>query len=151
VIDGHTVRQGGPRASEGREYDDAAAVAAATGRPLRDVLAEAPRSPNGTSSDPTVRRHRLRHAHRSGAGRRAVVPRCRDGAPHSKPHIPGAVWVDLDHQLAATEHTDTDGRHPFGTAAFAAAMGSLGIANDTLVVAYDDTGGLTAGRLAMLQ
>jgi len=28
-------------------------------------------------------------------------------------HIPGAVWVDLDHQLAASEHSDTDGRQPF--------------------------------------
>ena len=66
-------------------------------------------------------------------------------------HIAGAVWVDLDHQLAATEHLDTDGRHPFpDPQAFAAAMGSLGIANDTLVIAYDDTGGLTAGRLAVM-
>jgi thiosulfate/3-mercaptopyruvate sulfurtransferase len=29
-------------------------------------------------------------------------------------------------------------------------MGSLGIANDTLVIAYDDTGGLTAGRLVVM-
>jgi len=76
----------------------------------------------------------------------------RDGrAAFEAGHIPGAVWVDLDHQLAAAEHTDTDGRHPFpDPAAFSAAMGSLGIANDTLVVAYDDTGGLTAGRLAVM-
>jgi thiosulfate/3-mercaptopyruvate sulfurtransferase len=66
-------------------------------------------------------------------------------------HIPGAIWVDLDHQLAATEHLDTDGRHPFPSpGAFAAAMGSLGVANETLVIAYDDTGGLTAGRLAVM-
>src|SRR3954452_12211559 len=66
-------------------------------------------------------------------------------------HIPGALWVDLDHQLAAADHLDTDGRHPFPTpAAFAAAMGSLGIADDTVVIAYDDTGGLTAGRLAVM-
>jgi len=41
VVDGHTVRA---KVALGRvkvEYDDAAAVAAATGRPLRDVLAEA--------------------------------------------------------------------------------------------------------------
>ena len=45
----------------------------------------------------------------------------------------------------------TEGRHPFPTPAnFAAAMGSLGIANNTVVVAYDDTGGLTAGRLAVM-
>ena len=66
-------------------------------------------------------------------------------------HLPGALWVDLDHQLAAAEHLDTDGRHPFPNPdAFAAAMGSLGISNDTLVIAYDDTGGLTAGRLAVM-
>ena len=66
-------------------------------------------------------------------------------------HIPGAVWVDLDHQLAAIEHLDTDGRHPFpDPTSFAAAMGSLGITHDTLVIAYDDTGGLTAGRLAVM-
>ena len=76
----------------------------------------------------------------------------RDGrAAFEAGHLPGAVWVDLDHQLAAIEHLDIDGRHPFpDPEAFAAAMGSLGIANDTLVVAYDDTGGLTAGRLAVM-
>lgn len=66
-------------------------------------------------------------------------------------HLPNAVWVDLDHQLAATNRPASEGRHPFpDPAAFAAAMGSLGIGNDTLVVAYDDTGGLTAGRLAVM-
>jgi thiosulfate/3-mercaptopyruvate sulfurtransferase len=76
----------------------------------------------------------------------------RDGhAAFEAGHIPGAVWVDLDRQLAAVDHLETDGRHPFPTpAAFAAAMGSLGIANDTVVIAYDDTGGLTAGRLAVM-
>jgi uncharacterized protein (DUF111 family) len=41
VVDGHTVRA---KVALGRvkvEHDDAARVAAATGRPLRDVLAEA--------------------------------------------------------------------------------------------------------------
>jgi thiosulfate/3-mercaptopyruvate sulfurtransferase len=66
-------------------------------------------------------------------------------------HIPGALWVDLDNQLARHDQPATEGRHPFPTpASFAAAMGSLGIANNTLVVAYDDTGGLTAGRLAVM-
>jgi thiosulfate/3-mercaptopyruvate sulfurtransferase len=66
-------------------------------------------------------------------------------------HIPGALWVDLDTQLARHDRPATEGRHPFPTpAGFAAAMGSLGISNDTLVVAYDDTGGLTAGRLAVM-
>ena len=76
----------------------------------------------------------------------------RDGkAAFEAGHLPGAVWVDLDHQLAATDRPATEGRHPLPEpAAFAAAMGSLGIGNDTLVIAYDDTGGLTAGRLAVM-
>jgi thiosulfate/3-mercaptopyruvate sulfurtransferase len=76
----------------------------------------------------------------------------RDGrAAFEAGHIAGAVWVDLEHQLAADDQPATQGRHPFPTpAAFAAAMGSLGIGNESLVVAYDDTGGLTAGRLAVM-
>lgn len=76
----------------------------------------------------------------------------RDGhAAFAAGHLPGAVWVDLDHHLAGVDQPATGGRHPFPTPeAFAAAMGSLGIGNDTLVVAYDDTGGLTAGRLAVM-
>jgi thiosulfate/3-mercaptopyruvate sulfurtransferase len=76
----------------------------------------------------------------------------RDGtAAFEARHIAGAVWVDLDHQLAGHDQPATEGRHPLPTPAeFAASMGSLGISNDTLVVAYDDTGGLTAGRLAVM-
>ena len=76
----------------------------------------------------------------------------RDGrAAFEAGHLPGALWVDLDHQLAAAGRPPTEGRHPFpDPAEFATAMGSLGISNDTLVVAYDDTGGLTAGRLAVM-
>ncbi len=66
-------------------------------------------------------------------------------------HIAGAVWIDLDRQLAATDRPATEGRHPLpAPAAFAAAMGALGIGNDTVVIAYDDTGGLTAGRLVVM-
>ncbi|MBK5331927.1 MAG: sulfurtransferase [Ilumatobacteraceae bacterium] len=76
----------------------------------------------------------------------------RDGrAAFEAGHITGAVWVDLDDQLARHDQPVTEGRHPFPTpASFAAAMGSLGIANNSLVVAYDDTGGLTAGRFAVM-
>ena len=76
----------------------------------------------------------------------------RDGlAAFEAGHLPGAVWVDLEHQLAAAGRDCTEGRHPFPEPAdFAASMGSLGISNDSLVVAYDDTGGLTAGRLAVM-
>ncbi|MEQ8717835.1 MAG: sulfurtransferase [Acidimicrobiales bacterium] len=62
-------------------------------------------------------------------------------------HIPGAVFVDLDLDLSARP-SRPGGRHPLADPAdFAAAMGRLGIAEDTPVVAYDDTGGVTAGRL----
>ena len=76
----------------------------------------------------------------------------RDGkAAFEAGHIAGAVWVDLEHQLADRRQPDTEGRHPFPSPGdFATSMGSLGIANDTMVVAYDDTGGLTAGRLAVM-
>ncbi|MEZ5274587.1 MAG: sulfurtransferase [Ilumatobacteraceae bacterium] len=72
-------------------------------------------------------------------------------AAYQAGHLPGAVWADLDTQLAAHGRPATEGRHPFPTPeAFAAAMGSLGIGDDTAVVAYDDSGGLTAGRLVVM-
>lgn len=76
----------------------------------------------------------------------------RDGrAAYEAGHLPGAVWVDLDHQLAGHGLPATEGRHPFPTPTdFADAMGALGIGDDTVVVAYDDTGGLTAGRLVVM-
>ena len=70
-------------------------------------------------------------------------------------HVPGAVFVDVDVDLAAP-HTDashdvTNGRHPLPSPDdFAAAMNRLGIGDDTWVVAYDDTGGMTAGRLVVM-
>lgn len=66
-------------------------------------------------------------------------------------HLPGAVWADLDRQLAATGAPATEGRHPLPTPDdFAAAMGALGIGDDSTVVAYDDVGGLVAGRLVVM-
>lgn len=76
----------------------------------------------------------------------------RDGrTAYELAHIPGAVWVDLDRQLAAQGRPASEGRHPLPTPEdFAAAMGALGIGDDTMVIAYDDTGGLTAGRLVVM-
>ena len=76
----------------------------------------------------------------------------RDGlAAFEAGHIPGARWVDLDRALAATDLPSTEGRHPLPSPdAFAASMAALGIGDDTWVVAYDDTGGLTAGRLVVM-
>ena len=67
-------------------------------------------------------------------------------------HIPGAIFVDLDRDLASSDRSDaTQGRHPFPTpSAFAGAMSRLGIGSDSYVVAYDDTGGMTASRLVVM-
>ena len=77
----------------------------------------------------------------------------RDGRKaYSEGHIPGAIFVDLERDLADSDRSDpTNGRHPFPTAsAFAGAMSRLGIGNDSYVVAYDDTGGMTASRLVVM-
>ena len=65
-------------------------------------------------------------------------------------HIPGAIYVDLDEHLA-TLPTISGGRHPMPAAAsFAISMGSLGIKESDTVVAYDDTNGMSAGRLVWM-
>lgn len=65
-------------------------------------------------------------------------------------HLPGAIWVDIDTDLSAPAHPVL-GRHPLPTpAAFARALGALGIGNGATVVAYDDTGGAQAARLVWL-
>ncbi|MDT4981993.1 MAG: thiosulfate/3-mercaptopyruvate sulfurtransferase [Pseudonocardiales bacterium] len=62
-------------------------------------------------------------------------------------HIPGAVWLDIDTDLSAPTSTAA-GRHPLpSAAAFAAALGRVGIAEGQPVVAYDDAGGSNAARL----
>jgi thiosulfate/3-mercaptopyruvate sulfurtransferase len=60
-------------------------------------------------------------------------------------HLPGAMFIDLDRDLAAPTGP---GRHPLpDPATFAARMGELGIGPDDLVVAYDDSLGTIAARL----
>jgi thiosulfate/3-mercaptopyruvate sulfurtransferase len=72
-------------------------------------------------------------------------------AAYDAGHLPGAVFVDLDADLAAPADRAA-GRHPLPSPeAFAAAMGRLGIGPDTPVVAYDDTGGSMAARLWWLR
>jgi thiosulfate/3-mercaptopyruvate sulfurtransferase len=63
------------------------------------------------------------------------------------------VFVDVDRDLAAPHGPgpSTAGRHPLpDPAAFAAAMSALGIGNDDIVVAYDDSGGVIAARLVWM-
>ncbi len=65
-------------------------------------------------------------------------------------HLPGAVWVDLDTVLASPPGPAV-GRHPLPSPeAFAAGLAAIGVGDDTVVVAYDDLGGMAAGRLVWL-
>lgn len=69
---------------------------------------------------------------------------------YEREHIAGAVFVDLDVDLADIGDP-RDGRHPLpDPVAFAVAMGALGIGDDDPVVAYDDAGGLFAARLVWM-
>ncbi|QNP65716.1 sulfurtransferase [Streptomyces genisteinicus] len=76
--------------------------------------------------------------------------RYRLGGPHGRPdyeagHIPGAVFVDLDAELAAPP--GDGGRHPLpDVAAFGAAMRRAGVSAGTPVVAYDGDKGWGAAR-----
>ncbi len=67
-------------------------------------------------------------------------------ATYEMGHIPGAVFVDLDRDLAGPP--GSEGRHPLPTIAdFATTLGRLGISPDSHVVVYDDVGGRVAARL----
>jgi thiosulfate/3-mercaptopyruvate sulfurtransferase len=60
-------------------------------------------------------------------------------------HLPGAVYLDLDGQLAGTP--GEGGRHPLPeTADFEAAMRSAGVRTDSEVVVYDEADSTTAAR-----
>ena len=64
---------------------------------------------------------------------------------YAEAHLPGAVFVDLDSDLAAAPGP---GRHPLpAPASFAARMGQLGFDDTSTIVAYDDAGGTIAARL----
>ena len=61
-------------------------------------------------------------------------------------HLPGAVYVDLDTQLAGPP--GEGGRHPLPTAdQFEAAMADAGVTGDANVVVYDDSDATIAARL----
>jgi thiosulfate/3-mercaptopyruvate sulfurtransferase len=65
-------------------------------------------------------------------------------------HLPGAIFIDLDTQLAgdASAHA---GRHPLPEPErFARSMAESGIADGDTVVAYDDAGGVMAARLVWM-
>ena len=62
-------------------------------------------------------------------------------------HLPGAIQLDLDEDLADLDGYGAPGRHPLPTpSAFADRMRAAGIRDGDLVVAYDDVGGWVAAR-----
>lgn len=62
-------------------------------------------------------------------------------------HIPGARFLDHETQLAAAR-TGKNGRHPLPErAAFGALMAAQGVTPQTLVVAYDASGGMYAAHI----
>jgi thiosulfate/3-mercaptopyruvate sulfurtransferase len=63
-------------------------------------------------------------------------------------HLPGAIFLDLDDDLADPAGYGAPGRHPLPTpAAFAERMAAAGIADGVRVIGYDDVGGWVAARL----
>ena len=71
-----------------------------------------------------------------------------DGRPDYRAgHIPGAVFVDLDAQLAAHSDDPRDGRHPLPeVSAVQASVRGWGIDDGDTVVVYDDLENLSASR-----
>lgn len=73
-----------------------------------------------------------------GAGRAAYL----------EGHLPGAIFLDLDHDLSDPDGLGAPGRHPLPSpGAFRARMAAAGIRDGSAVVAYDDVGGWIAARL----
>lgn len=73
-----------------------------------------------------------------GAGRAAYL----------EGHLPGAIFLDLDADLADPNGLGAPGRHPLPDPGdFAARMAPIGIGDGTRVVGYDDVGGWVAARL----
>lgn len=76
--------------------------------------------------------------------------RWRLDAPDGRPafragHVPGAVYVDLERELAAPP--SSRGRHPLpATGDLQASARRWGVRRDGVVVALDDVGGLSAAR-----
>ena len=68
-------------------------------------------------------------------------------AEYRRAHVPGALYVSLDHDLAGTK-TGSNGRHPLPSdEQLAATFGRLGISPDVQVVIYDQDAGMFASRM----
>jgi thiosulfate/3-mercaptopyruvate sulfurtransferase len=69
-------------------------------------------------------------------------------AAYDEGHIPGAIFLDLDEDLADMAGLGAPGRHPLPSpAAFVERMAAAGIGDGDRVVGYDDAGGWVAARL----
>ncbi|MFV0319274.1 MAG: sulfurtransferase [Microbacterium sp.] len=67
-------------------------------------------------------------------------------AAHLDGHLPGAVWVDLEHELSRHGRPD-EGRHPLpATTDLQSAARRWGLDDGDVVVAYDDANGVAAAR-----
>lgn len=91
------------------------------------------------ADDPALRVVDVRwYLNRPGAGR----------AAYGEGHIPSAIFLDLDDDLADPAGLGAPGRHPLPQPAdFARMLGKRGIGSRHEVVAYDDAGGTVAARL----
>ncbi|MFA9439588.1 sulfurtransferase [Uliginosibacterium sp. sgz301328] len=68
-------------------------------------------------------------------------------AAYGAGHIPGALFLHTDSDLSAAK-TGKNGRHPLpDRREFAARIASLGVSDNSQVIAYDASGGMFAARL----
>jgi thiosulfate/3-mercaptopyruvate sulfurtransferase len=73
-----------------------------------------------------------------------------DAPTFEEGHVPGAVHLDLDRDLAAAPSKEA-GRHPLpDPATWAATLGRLGLDRNVPVIAYDDGVGAIAARLVWM-
>lgn len=90
--------------------------------------------------------------HRTGPAVRLLDVRWRLDRPEGRPeyvraHLPGAVYVDLEHQLAHRGEPE-QGRHPLpGDAELQRSAREWGLDDGDVVVAYDDNRSVPAARL----
>ena len=106
------------------------------------------------TGDVLIDTHDLDVAVRTASTPRLVVldVRWRLGGPppaelYASGHLPGAVGVDLDRDLAAPVGDGSRGRHPLPEpGALQEALRRWGINEDSSVVAYDDADGSSAAR-----
>jgi len=108
-----------------------------------------------TRSSPLISAEELLALVRSGAPDLRIVDvrwylgRPGDGVTaYAAGHLPGAIHLDLDDDLADLDGYGAPGRHPLPEPdVFEAELAGAGIGDADLVVAYDDVGGWVAARL----